>query len=471
MLDEDIIFYAIKLIEKSGAEYVEARMQHTTGNTFIIKNSNIDVLSLDNNYGLGIRYLLNGSLGFLSTNIISKENIKRIIYQSIKKTLNIFRLSEKIKLSEEKSIKKTYSVKQKKKLLDTGIEEKIALLKAADKEMVGTKVNFLGRYLHYSDNVTTEHLITNEGRNIMAQIPRISLFYFLNIKENGKTATRFWKYGGTGGFETFEKLKVNEILINEANTMQNTLRKGTKTPKGITDVVVAPQVVGIMVHESAGHPYEADRIFGREAAQAGESFINSKMIGTKIGSNIVNVVDDPTIKNSYGFFLFDNEGVKSRRKYLIKNGMINEFLHNRETAAYMGIKSNGSSRAVEYDKESIVRMSNTFLLPGEYTEEELISEVKKGIFIKNFTEWNIDDKRLNQKYVGSEAYIIENGNITKPIITPIIETTTPKLWSSVDGIADNTEFHAANCGKGEPMQVIPVWFGGPSMRLTKIFVR
>ena len=85
-------------------------------------------------------------------------------------------------------------------------------------------------------------------------------------------------------------------------------------------------------------------------------------------------------------------------------------------------------------------------------------------------EWNIDDKRFNQKYVGAESFLIKNGKIQYPIINPPIEITTPKLWSSIDAIANNTEYHAGNCGKGEPMQAIPVWFGGPSMSLRNIKV-
>ena len=113
-------------------------------------------------------------------------------------------------------------------------------------------------------------------------------------------------------------------------------------------------------------------------------------------------------------------------------------------------------------------MGNTVLEEGDFKEEELFEDIKKGVFVKNFMEWNIDDKRFNQKYVGADAYLIENGKITKPVIKPIIEITTPKLWGSVDAVANNTEYHAGNCGKGEPMQACPVWFGGPSMRIRNI---
>jgi TldD protein len=238
------------------------------------------------------------------------------------------------------------------------------------------------------------------------------------------------------------------------------------------DVVCAPEVVGIMVHESAGHPYEADRILGREAAQAGESFISASMRGSRIGTDDVTVVDDPRLKNKYCHFRYDNEGVKARENTLIKNGIINSFLHNRETATAMGLpRSNGCSRASDYAKESMVRMSNTYLKKGTHTEDELIEGVHEGIYLKNYMEWNIDDRRLNQKYVGAESYYIKDGKIQYPVYNPVLEVTTPKLWSSVDGLGKKVTFHAGQCGKGEPMQGIPVTFGGPVMRLRNMRIQ
>ena len=242
-------------------------------------------------------------------------------------------------------------------------------------------------------------------------------------------------------------------------------REGVAAPEGPVDVVCAPEVVGIASHESVGHPYEADRIMGREAAQAGESFLTQDDIGMRIGSEAVTVVDDPTLEGSAGYYLYDDEGVQARRKMLMTNGVVTEFLHNRETAYRMGMNSNGGARAMDYESEAIVRMSNTFLLPGDYKDEELFEGVKKGVYIKSFMEWNIDDKRMNQKYVSSEAYLVENGKITKPVKRAVLETTTKDFWSSIDAVGKTPEYFTGNCGKGEPMQGVPVWMGGPGARL------
>ena len=465
---KDLADFAVKYALKKGADYSEARLEETTSNSFILKNGIAEASGFDKINGLGMRIIKDKTLGFTSTNHMDKEKIKKLIQNTINTTEKASKLREEINLSEENSYKNKYEVKQKINLNDVGPEEKIKLLFDAEKELINTKINIPSRYISLSDSITTEYLVNSDGTNILATVPKVTFFYLLTVEHDGKTSQRIWQYGQTGGFEFVKKWDIPSILINEVNALQNNLKFGIKPPKQALDIVAAPQIVGIMVHESGGHPYEADRIIGREGAQAGESFITKEMLGTRIGNKVVNVVDDPLLENSYGFYKYDNEGVKARRKYLIKEGIINEFLHNRRTAHYMGVKSNGSSRSVNYDRESIVRMSNTFMLPGDHTEEELIKDIKLGIYMKNFMEWNIDDKRINQKYVGAESYLIKNGEIKEPVIKPVIEITTPQLYSAIDAVANNTEYHAGNCGKGEPMQPIPVWFGGPSVRLRKI---
>lgn len=236
-------------------------------------------------------------------------------------------------------------------------------------------------------------------------------------------------------------------------------------------MVIGPYVSGIIAHESCGHPFEADRILGREAAQAGTSFVTRDMQGTRIGSPVVSVIDDPTIPHTYGYYRYDDEGVPATQRYLIQNGVINSFLHNRDTASEMDTTSNGAARAAAYSREPIVRMANTYIEPGDHSLEELIEAVDRGIYMVTFMEWNIDDRRYNQKYVGEEAYAIENGEITHPVRHPALEITTPGFYHAVDAVGDTLQLYPATCGKGDPMQPIPVTTGGPALRLREVRVR
>jgi TldD protein len=116
-------------------------------------------------------------------------------------------------------------------------------------------------------------------------------------------------------------------------------------------------------------------------------------------------------------------------------------------------------------------MANTFVQSGDMNEQEMFKDVKQGVYMKSFTEWNIDDKRFNQRYVGREAYLIEKGELKYPIARPVIETTTQIFWSAVDAVSKKVEYDAASCGKGDPMQGMPVYTGGPIIRLREVHVK
>ncbi|MEM3370644.1 MAG: TldD/PmbA family protein [Candidatus Woesearchaeota archaeon] len=457
--------YLLSHIKKQ-VEYVEVRAEVSFHSSYILKNGALEASSSSFEKGISTRFTAKDSMGFFSTNNLSKDNLVELAEKAIRKSLRASK-AERISLSDEPVCKAKYSVGEIKKVLDVSGEQKTDLLSSIDTSISNKSSE---RYLSLHDKVSETYFINSEGSRIQSRIPRISLYYNFSIKHLGRSSQRSWLYGASSGYEIFKKWNLQQKLSDEANALKKNLQFGIKPPRGKVDVVCAPEVVGIIVHESCGHPSEADRILSREAAQAGESFINPNMLGSKIGTPLVNIADDPTIPNSFGYYLYDDEGVKARRRMLFKDGKINEFLNNRETASQFSTHSNGAARAVNYNYEPIVRMANTYFVPQKMSEEELIESIRLGVYIRNFMEWNIDDLRLNQKYVGAEAYLIKNGRVVAPVIQPVIETTTPKLYSSVTAVANNLEFHAGTCGKGEPMQAIPVWFGGPSIKLHGINV-
>jgi dihydroorotate dehydrogenase (NAD+) catalytic subunit len=232
---------------------------------------------------------------------------------------------------------KKYLANEKIKISDLDIKEKIEYVKNLDSELIECDAKIISRIFFYQDGTENKLLINSEGTRIKSTIPRIDLYYRFAVSENGTTLQRYWQYGVAGGFEKVNEWKLNEKLISEAIALKRNIIQGIKSPTGNLEVIVSPEITGIMAHESVGHPYEADRILGRESAQAGESFVEPAMLGTRIGNTIVNVVDDPTVEFSYGYYLYDDEGVQARRKHLIKNGIINEFLHNRESAYELNV--------------------------------------------------------------------------------------------------------------------------------------
>ncbi|MBO3842348.1 MAG: TldD/PmbA family protein [Candidatus Brockarchaeota archaeon] len=468
-LSKKVLDYAIA----TGASYAEARFHSDSHSGVSLRNGGVEGVMAGYEVGMGIRVLVNGGLGFASTNTLKPETVTRVVDKAVK----MARASSHIKtsricFSEEEAYSVDWRVSEKKRLEDWSLSSKIDFLKTLDKTLISQGVNVSSRHIGYSERRTERVYANTEGALVSAVVPRPSFFALMTVTDPPKgIIQRTLQFGGSGGVEVVESWRLEEKLGAEVKTLHKMLTESVKAPEGVMDVVVGSEVAGIISHEASGHPGEADRILGREGAQAGESYLKAGDLNRKIGSEAVNVVDDPTIPGSYGFYLFDDEGVKARRKYLIKEGKICEFLLNRETAAKLGVKSNGSARASRYSVEPIVRMSNTFILPGDHSVEELLSGVAKGVYVKSFMEWNIDDKRWNQRYVGLEAYLIEDGRITTPVRNPVIEITTEKLFSSVDAVGKDLDFVAATCGKGDPMQGMPVYMGGPSLRMRNVMIR
>jgi TldD protein len=469
-IDRDLAELAIEKALSMGAEYSEARMECVNGTTLVMKNGNPEAAGFQRTTGLSVRVLAKGRMGFATTDQLARNDITDCAAMAVRMAkASAKKKKGNLALSREESHVKEYSVSQKEKIENVSIEDVLAALKSIDSAMLKV-APVASRFMQLEMEEREKYFVNSDGSRIGAHIPRIGMVIIPTIVERGQAMQAILQRGVAMGWEYMNVDKKSEEINHELEMAYKNMKEGKKSPKGKLDIVIGPEVAGIAAHESCGHPYEADRISGREAAQAGESFVKAKMLGTRIGSRYANVIDDPTLKNSYGFYLFDDEGVKARPKLLIKNGIINEFLHNRETAAEMGVKtgSNAAARAERFDREPIVRMSNTFIKPGDYKTDEIFEDIKLGVYMKSFNEWNIDDKRYNQRYVGREAYLIKDGEVKGAVKAPILELTTPAFWASIDACSRDLDFSSATCGKGEPMQGIPVNVGGPHVRLRGI---
>jgi TldD protein len=472
-MDEEIVDFALEYARSKKVEYAEVRAHSQVQDGLMLRNGVVEAVVSAVDSGFCVRLIADGGIGFASTNKWTKEEARAIVNLASKHARAANR-KEKLVFAEEKGVKTRWAVAQKKKVENISLEERTSTLAEVSKALSSSKVKIAATTSSCSTNLITKYFVNSEGSRISSYVPRLGAYVFITVAEQGKTEQAYEQFGYSGGWEAFSKWKIPEKMVHDAKVLRAVITKAKTMKPGNTDLVCGSEVTGIAAHESCGHPMEADRILGREMSQAGRSFIykgGQYWIGTRIGSKAVTVVDDPTIENSYGFYEYDDEGVKARRRFMYKEGVINEFLHNRESAAKLGVKSNGSSRSINYDREAIVRMANTFVPPGEFTEEELIEDVKNGVYMKSFTEWNIDDKRFNQRYVGREAYLIENGELKYPVARPVIETTTLKFWTAVDAVSRKVEFDAATCGKGDPEQGVPVYTGGPCLRLRKVFVK
>jgi len=471
---------AVERAGQKGCEYAEARWQRTDDLVCYIRNGEAEPTQIASAEGIGIRVVLDGELAFGATNLLTAGSLDELTDRLVKNARAASNTMKggKIRLSKERANTAKWVAEEKKKADDVSVESMISFLKEIDTTLKNpiSEVSFPNRNLILGRSVEEKYFENSDGSRLESRIPR---FFYLGMMVGmyqGRPSSisvppGYCGLGGTGGWEIIEALNLQSRIPDGARQAVIGIKASNKPPVGETlDVILGPNVAGLTSHESCGHPGEADRILGREGAQAGESFLKANTLGMEIGSSEAYVSDDPTIPHSMGFYLYDDEGVKARKRNLITAGKFTEFLQNRETASYFGIESNGSSRAVQFDREPIIRMGNTFIEPGDWTFEEMLKDIRRGVYIKSFMEWNIDDKRLNQRYAGLEAYSIENGALGEPIKEPIFEITTPKYWGSIDARGRDLEYYCGTCGKGDPMQGAPVFFGSPHIRLRGVRV-
>jgi TldD protein len=217
--------------------------------------------------------------------------------------------------------------------------------------------------------------------------------------------TQFYEktVGHSGGYELFQKNDMEKISSEIGLKAESLLdAKAAKTEKNAT-VILDSDYVALLVHEIVGHPSEADRVLGREAAWAGTTWWAGK-IGEKIGSEYFTAYDDPTIPGTLGYYLYDDEGVKAERKVLVYRGVLKGHMQSRETAAIFGVEPNAGMRAITFEYIPLIRMSNTFFGEGDWKKEELIEETKHGYLISCMRHPSIDDKRYNWTISAQEAY-------------------------------------------------------------------
>ena len=463
MIDEDLAAYALSCATE--VNFCEVRMEEGNGKGVTLSNGDVAGVEYAEQRGISVRILVDGAMGFAVTNRQTRDGVRTMVKTAVRAARRQRRMKG-IMLSESPTAAATWEVPYQQAFPEEeGIIDYLQNIFSQLKETTRSCM------LMYEDSITRGYYCNTDGSKIGWHVPRLSLFYLLTVGSGGKTEQMHREFGNTGGWEQTDQWHVAEAAVNDVAILHRLLEEGRAPPSGKVDMVLAPFVSGLIAHESCGHPFEADRILGREAAQAGKSFVTADMMNTSIGNSAISVVDDPTIEHSYGYYLYDDEGVMAQKRYLIREGLITSFLHNRETGAWFGVPSNAAARSVSYEREPIVRMANTFIEPGDYTTEELLESVQHGIYMATFMEWNIDDRRYNQKYVGEEAYLIEKGEITSMVKHPALEITTPAFYRAIDAVGNDFELHPATCGKGDPMQGIPVCTGGASVRLREVQVR
>jgi TldD protein len=261
-------------------------------------------------------------------------------------------------------------------------------------------------------------------------------------------------------------LRTGYELVEQANLVREATRiaeeavakvKAPPADAGAYDLVLDPAHLALTIHETCGHPAELDRALGYEANYAGTSFLTPDKLGRfRYGSRQVTLVADNTESGTLAATGYDDDGVACQRWDIVREGLFYGYSTNREVAPKIGrTRSRGSSRADSWSSIPIVRIANIGLEPGDGRLDDMIADVKKGIWIEGRGSFSIDQKRYNFQFGGDAFWLIENGKKKHMLRDVIYHGITPEFWGKCDAVADHEHrqrFGFITCGKGQPGQ-------------------
>ncbi|DAC60447.1 MAG TPA: TldD/PmbA family protein [Candidatus Poseidoniaceae archaeon] len=461
-LDVDKINKSLDKVTTDGAAYAEVRLVAYTDYSATIRDRKLERAIPGQEIGATIRVLADGAWGVHSTTDIASLEQQMGPTLKLAQSVAARRSSNDrpISLAEVPIIEDSLHWKPKKDVRNTDLADRLELMNLLSDSASGHE-NVVSVTCGWHDEHIHTEFLSSEGMNRTWSFQRSLINGMVTARDGSDVVSYRTRFGGEGGLELIESCDINQLGI-DAKTSALRLLKAERAPSGKLPLIADRDLTGVYIHEALGHPCEADLV------AAGDSCLDGKL-GQKIGSDIVTVIDDPTIRGGYGSHPIDDEGLDTTEKLLIKNGVLTEYLNHRETAAHFDIKPNAGARAQDGLHHPLVRMSNTLIHGGTHTDlDELVEDLEYGVYACGSRGGQVDTGRGSFQFAAQEAWLIENGEITAPLKDVSVSGLTLQILNNVDGLTKESKLAAPGfCGKG---QTVPVGDGGPIMRISEALV-
>ncbi|MBU7029391.1 MAG: TldD/PmbA family protein [Theionarchaea archaeon] len=423
--------------QKSSASFALVRRHKREYLQIGIKEGKITQMSSSLVDGLGVRCLIEGSWGFACSTDVQEGD--RLVEKAVKAAgTSAAQKRRKCDLAFSPAVKGTWESPVNHPVTYEAVEDIIGYIREADAcaaeypEIISKQISFLS-------TCDKKEIATSEGAFVNQREYRVFCTAAVTAKVAGRRATANNAVGGQYGTEFFRKDDLRKMVKKEC---ERALRLATAQmpPAGRTKVVLTPDVASVLVHEAVGHTAEADVVLGG-------SYLSGKR-GEKVGNECITLIDDGTYAHGFGSYGFDDEGVQSQKTYIIEKGILNHYLHVRETALN---SPTGNGRAWLYSREPLIRMTNTYLEPQDYTFEELIQEVKDGLLLKGITS-GLADHFGNFTLHVLEAQKIAHGSLSDVYYSGVtVSANAFDLLAHMSAVGDTSTFKVVPgvCGKGE----------------------
>lgn len=443
---------AMKLVDVDYAEiHIEERIK--TEVNYVGK----ELEAIGTNFDLGgnVRAYQRGGWGFVSFNDMANiEDYVRFACRQAKLTS-----SGEGKLKEAPVFEDSIVVKLEDDPRKIPLDEKEELIRSYNNIILASKAIQTSRTA-YRDTFIRRIFLNTEGSFIQEERMYCGVLFAAIAKDGTNVQTSRYSIGNTKGFKTVLGLEHKvETVTKEATD----LLKAEKVKGGKYTVIADQRLAGVFCHEAFGHLSEADHVYGNEKLR------NIMKLGKRFGEDHLSIVDDGTILGERGYYKYDDEGVKSQKTYLIKDGILIGRLHSRETAAKMNEPLTGNARAITYRFKPIVRMSCTYIEPRDKKFEDMVSEIDYGIYAIDALGGMTELEMFT--FSAAKAYLIKNGKIGPMIRDVILSGNVFETLKNIDAIGDDLELHGTLGGCGKAGQSpLPVSLGSPHIRIRNVVI-
>jgi TldD protein len=491
---------ALTAATQAGASYCDVRIGRYLNQFITTRDLNIENVTNTESAGVGVRVIANGAYGFAATSDMSPDGVAGAARQAVAiAKANAKLQAAGVQLAPTPGVGEvSWATPIKKDWRTVPIKEKADLLITANKGALEAGASFIQSLLFQVNQ--QKYFASTDGSYIDQDLHRLWVPFFATAvdKSTGKFRSRSDLGTPVGmGYEYLDGRKEDKIkaaggvatLYNRSyDLVEDAKAAGRQAKEKLTaksvepgkyDLVLSPEHMWLTIHESVGHPTELDRVLGYEANFAGTSFATldkqqSKKF--KYGSDLVNIEADKTIPGSLGAVGYDDEGVKCKKWDIIKDGILVNYQATRDQVAVIGEKeSHGCSYADSWSNVQFQRMPNVSLKAGKkkLTPDELVKDVKKGIYIVGAGSFSIDQQRYNFQFGGQMFYEIKDGKIGQMLEDVAYQSNTQEFWNACTATCDERDWRMGGSffdGKGQPMQVSAVSHGSSTTRFNGINV-
>lgn len=446
-----------KLLNKvvdTGANFSDIFYEDSLTKIILLSDGKIDKVKTSIINGVGIRLVFGKTVYNTSTNDLSEENLMKLV-EELSKNGSDKRILSEIKLDKEIT-KKLEIEKANNKVEDSFKKEYLYKIDKIARKYDTKIVQVEAKFYEYNQDVNIgntlgKYVTTNRS------LTRLTIEVFAKEKDNLASCLR--SFGGTNGYTFLDEIDI-ENTVKDLCKISIQKLEAKKAPGGMMPVIVG-NGFGVLIHEAVGHSLEATTV----AEGVG---VLANRIGDKVASDIVTIVDDGTIPNAWGSTLIDDDGNEAKKNICIENGILKGYLIDEVNSHKMGTNATGSGRRESYHYITTSRMTNTNLLPGNDTVDEMIKSIDYGLYAKVMGGGSVDPITGDFNFAVNEAYMIRDGKIAEMVKGASLIGNTADIMEKIEMISDDFDADTGWCGSISGS--IPVTCGEPTIKISSILV-